>query len=453
MEINVVYDFFNKEYIPNGLNYRYLRHYLDDNFKEHNSFNNISNEYFERLPTVWKRDDVLLHLIANKIESISNINTNNKDVMYLFSVCIFGGGLHSFGCPYSLNEGYTFLEFISKKSINYIKTAPNFYLFINFTNEGVTDYRFFENLYKDLERFGIPFNKVIYSTGDYNIDCILTNWLNSKKRQDDKIKVVYGNWSFPGKRQDFINDTNYLTKKNITNIVIKNKLRPYKFLMFNRRIRLHRFYSILYFHHNKIIDDILISYDFITNTDVNKYYSNLSDMFNIEKNTIEHSYKDLITNFSKKTIDVDDIHSMNGIGCNDNTQPYLDSYIHITSETSVFEGSGYFSEKTWKPIANLQPFIMMGSYKALYKLKEMGFKTFHPFINEEYDLIENNEDRFVMILKEIERLSKLSTEEIHKWYYSIQDVLLYNQRLFFNENTIKKYLYEFKKDILSINGY
>ena len=210
MEINVVYDFFNKEYIPNGLNYRYLRHYLDDNFKEHNSFNNIFNEYFERLPTVWKKDDVLLHLIANKIKSISNINTNNKDVMYLFSVCIFGGGAHSFGYPYSLNEGYTFLEFISKKSINYIKKIPNFYLFINFTNEGVTDYRFFENLYKDLERFGIPFNKVIYSTGDYNIDCILTNWLNSKKRQDDKIKVVYGNWSFPVKRADYIKYNNFM---------------------------------------------------------------------------------------------------------------------------------------------------------------------------------------------------------------------------------------------------
>jgi hypothetical protein len=453
MGINLVYDFFTNGYIPNGLNYRYLQHFIKNSFDSYICFENLSKDYNNQLPTVWWGDWMIFHRISEYSLSITDVNINNKNATYLYTISPFGGGSPSFGAHYSLNEGYTFLEFVSKKALNYIKTAPNFYLVINYTNEGVTDFDHFEYLYKDLKRLEIPHNKVIYASGDYNIHSLFNKWFDKRNVYTDKIKTLYANWSLPGKRQDFINHTNYATKKNIANIIIKNKLRPYKFLMFNRRIRSHRLYSIIYFHHIGIIDDMLISYDFLTDNDGGlNYHSDMERLFSGCGSDIKTTYENVMKNYPKRTVDIDDIFHVNGLGAKDSIQPYLDSYIHITSETSVFEGSGYFSEKTWKPIANLQPFIMMGSYKALYKLKEMGFKTFHPFINEEYDLIENNEDRFVMILKEIERLSKLSTEEIHKWYYSIQDVLLYNQRLFFDERTMNEYLHTIKKDILSMNG-
>jgi hypothetical protein len=137
----------------------------------------------------------------------------------------------------------------------------------------------------------------------------------------------------------------------------------------------------------------------------------------------------------KKTIDFEDLENVWGFNF-ENKQPYLDTYIHITSETNFFELGGYFSEKTWKPMGHLQPFIFMGPAYGLEELKKLGFKTFAPFIDESYDLELDPEKRFRMIINEIHRLSLLSMEEIHNWYSSIfYDVLIYNQQKLFHHTS------------------
>ena len=66
----------------------------------------------------------------------------------------------------------------------------------------------------------------------------------------------------------------------------------------------------------------------------------------------------------------------------------------------------------------------------MQKLREIGYKTFHPWINESYDEEVDNDKRFFMILDEIKRLCSMSKEEIHKWYYEMEDIFLYNQEHF-----------------------
>ena len=58
----------------------------------------------------------------------------------------------------------------------------------------------------------------------------------------------------------------------------------------------------------------------------------------------------------------------------------------------------------------------------------MGFKTFHPFIDESYDSEEDPKIRMTMIENEIEKFSKMSIEDIHNWYYSLIDILIHNQK-------------------------
>ena len=59
------------------------------------------------------------------------------------------------------------------------------------------------------------------------------------------------------------------------------------------------------------------------------------------------------------------------------------------------------------------PFILYAMPGSLKVLREQGYKTFSPYINETYDLIENDEDRSVAIANEIERLCLMSDE----WWY------------------------------------
>ena len=95
------------------------------------------------------------------------------------------------------------------------------------------------------------------------------------------------------------------------------------------------------------------------------------------------------------------------------------------------QADGYlFSEKTWKPIMSKHPFIFMGFVYSLALLWEHGYQTFHPYINESYDSVENDEDRLVAICDEIERLSKFTDDEWITWQINVQPILEHNfQRL------------------------
>jgi len=105
---------------------------------------------------------------------------------------------------------------------------------------------------------------------------------------------------------------------------------------------------------------------------------------------------------------------------------YLDSYIYIVTETN-FENDIFLTEKICNPMAVLQPFIIFGAYGYLKYLQSLGFKTFDGFINESYDAIENNEQRYFKVCSEIERISNLPIEDLHNWYNSIKEILIYNR--------------------------
>jgi hypothetical protein len=62
---------------------------------------------------------------------------------------------------------------------------------------------------------------------------------------------------------------------------------------------------------------------------------------------------------------------------------YADSYFNVTSETWPAEPSFFVTEKIFKPIVNLQPFIIVGHPGLLAYLKDKGFETYPEWFNEE----------------------------------------------------------------------
>jgi hypothetical protein len=89
-----------------------------------------------------------------------------------------------------------------------------------------------------------------------------------------------------------------------------------------------------------------------------------------------------------------------------------------------------FTEKTYKFISGKIPFILVGMPKSLHVLRDSGYKTFHPYINEDYDNIEDDELRLIAITDEIERLCNISDSE----WLEIQKELI--PRLEYNYNLL-----------------
>jgi hypothetical protein len=451
MDINILYDYKTPNgFIPNGLNPAFLYPFINNDF----IFNHIALMDFEkkyRGVSTWFGEQVIEPVIQNEIlVSDYDYNTTPNSIN-LYVITPFGGASSTYGYDYTYNENKSFFYFIPKKTIDLLKNDKSVFLFINYSNEGGIDFNWFRIIHRDSEKFGIPLNKIIFCISDYFIDMNYSIWKQTDGIEDmGSINLLYLNWSLNSKARELFEiyngrDTNFNGFTNKCSIPTKNdiddtNIRPYKFLMMNRRLRPHRIYSVSLFYSMGIMDECLVSYDIQTmltsQMDFHSVNTNIEDD-KITTNII-NSFNELKLNNPKKIIDYDDLENVWGFNF-EKKEPYLDSYIHITSETNFFEIGGYFSEKTWKPIGNLQPFIFMGPACGLVELKKLGFKTFSPFIDESYDLELDPTIRFKMIINEIERLSKLSTEEIHNWYHSIfTDIILYNQKKLFQHSNYMK---------------
>ena len=111
------------------------------------------------------------------------------------------------------------------------------------------------------------------------------------------------------------------------------------------------------------------------------------------------------------------------------------SYFNVVTEThhEICEDNDglHITEKTYKALIS-QPFIIVGQYGHLEKLREMGFQTYPELFDESYDLIENPKDRIEFILDEIERLCNMDKNKLEEIYNSVIWKVDYNRNIMLN---------------------
>ena len=110
-----------------------------------------------------------------------------------------------------------------------------------------------------------------------------------------------------------------------------------------------------------------------------------------------------------------------------------DLHIVLESEDNSPDISGCktdirYTEKTLKAIVMEHPFLIYGNFGTLILLQSHGFRTFHPIINETYDLIPTRKDRVDALLLEITRLSKLDQDDYAEMLVALKKVTVYNQK-------------------------
>lgn len=119
---------------------------------------------------------------------------------------------------------------------------------------------------------------------------------------------------------------------------------------------------------------------------------------------------------------------------------YPDFLVDVVAETFLQGRSFYPTEKTTRPMLMKKPFLLMGSKCFLIHLRQMGFKTFWEFWDEEYDGY-NMGQRYQKILNIINDLSKKSTAELQQMYQAMQPILEHNYRLLIERSYSKKITY------------
>tara|TARA_Y100000385_G_scaffold289018_1_gene357219 strand:+ start:1197 stop:2480 length:1284 start_codon:yes stop_codon:yes gene_type:complete len=122
--------------------------------------------------------------------------------------------------------------------------------------------------------------------------------------------------------------------------------------------------------------------------------------------------------------------------------PLLNEYtassdIQIVIESFIEPANIGITEKLGRPFVYKTPFIVYGQPGIIGYLQKLGFRTFHPWIDETYDTIRNDEDRLAHIIEIVDTLNSMPDEEFADLMENIKEITEENYE-------IMKELAEFK---------
>jgi hypothetical protein len=219
-----------------------------------------------------------------------------------------------------------------------------------------------------------------------------------------------------------------------SHLIYSKKTKPYKFLFLNGRTRTHRKYLLEAFDRAG-----LLSQSLWTNLDASVAgYRNIQ-LFDGTHNLMTsyraiktlppeyefESYRDRVSltptaNFAK--------HELFNNTWGEiylNPAAYIDTYFSVVTETVFDYPYSFRTEKIWKPIAMGHPWVAVANQGYYRDLRNLGFKTFDPIIDESFDNISNSQER-------IERISQviqdLCSQDLVQLLSKVQAICKYNQQ-------------------------
>jgi hypothetical protein len=119
--------------------------------------------------------------------------------------------------------------------------------------------------------------------------------------------------------------------------------------------------------------------------------------------------------------------------------------VDIVCETAFSYPYPFLTEKTYRSLACLRPFIIVGPYKILEFIKSFEFQTFSVIIDESYDQIQNPEKRFFKVCDSIKQFVSRPIDQIQQDIVSIEPILHHNQSVLCS--LIEKELIKFKSNV------
>lgn len=303
------------------------------------------------------------------------------------------------------------------------------------------------------KKYSIDPASILYLTGDQSCKDRYYEWCK-KNAPGNLIKVI------PSISLSMYLHKHYVKRKmnikfnDLLDYKFKNKDNLYLFDCTNMRPRPHRILNFLHIIHNNLLEKCNLSMssqkEWEKFIDIN--YTPYFTKYGLPADIMSRLQPDMTPVIAKHNYDLELNHYYNFVE-RILDDLYKNSWVSLISESSFFdhEYNAFISEKTFKPIACMQPFIILGSKNILKYLHKLGYKSFSPYINESYSL-ENDGSRIGAIMNTIKQIENI--DDKIEWYSSMKDILEHNHNMFVEigskkslEHTeIFKYYFEYFKD-------
>lgn len=394
---------------------------------------------------------------TNNYEKLNIITKINSDFRKMASHSRFelgfpkldGNNVISFYSGYCKENGLDISNIPLSDLCNFIKNISDNETRIIFDNsmEGNIDDCLIK-IHEIVKITNLPSKNFYYISGAFNCVELYEKFvLNNNISKNDKINIGGLNlweWSTRGNFEHLKYPIEYTVKK-------KDKL----LLCFNRVVRPHRILLTGHIIKKNLLDRCYYSFHPLFNhvnafNSVNQSFKIVENLHGFVMGEYFSKYLELLkqnSNIFPLKLNIEPTTNKTWVD-NDDKEYYENSYFSVTTETNFFPDLGspyspdvnnvnrfntvyrgnsvFLTEKTFKPIIMKHPFIMVSRPGTLKALRQCGYKTFHPFIDESYDEIKNNIDRLDAISDEIERLSKFTDDMWIEWQSNIKEIVEWN---------------------------
>ena len=140
-------------------------------------------------------------------------------------------------------------------------------------------------------------------------------------------------------------------------------------------------------------------------------------------------------------------------------QDFAESAISVVLETEFDGARIHLTEKILRAIACKHPFILAAGPNSLEYLRSYGFRTFSPWINEDYDLETDSVSRLEKIINSMKKINDQLPKEFADTLEKINEIAEYNQKHFFSSvffeqvsNELKNGLHDAHNHIIQTQG-
>ena len=118
------------------------------------------------------------------------------------------------------------------------------------------------------------------------------------------------------------------------------------------------------------------------------------------------------------------------------------SVVTETENIQDFDRAFFPTEKTAKVMLAGHPFLIFGGQGFLRNLRDLGFRTFDPWLDETYDTIADSSLRVQALLHSLHQFHTLSPAHKLAWQQAVSDICEHNQRQARDVKTMLEPLYQ-----------
>jgi hypothetical protein len=319
-------------------------------------------------------------------------------------------------------------QFIKKKFRKMLQMKKVFFVF-DASTEGfspINEFPFFNMLYYNCSKYGVDPRQIIYVSSNFRDEDNIKQYAKSFNLTPINV------FSFPSFEQVLSRDNNKLNefveesfntaRSNFKKIFSREKY----FSSLSSVNRTYRMIGNFILCQSKIKEKGLISHDKVQIRDPQAWLTQ-HRLTNYSPEQVALWQQSLPMTVDRKDFNTNWALVENYRHIHDQTAFQLvnETLVDDHNRTTLF-----YSEKTFRPIAHFQPFIIYGQPGCNKFLSEFGYNTYESWFDLSFDDIEDPIKRFHAIVQEMERIcadfENMNDDQILDWRFKNADILKKN---------------------------